>query len=206
MSDLLLRQLVWADYRAAVVLTVTLPLVLFVWSALRQEGAINRLLRIYWKISSLLAVTVLLMAGGQRIAFLTATVAHLLILLALWFWVDLNEELADMPLRRPLALTTRIWRWSLTFFALLGLLISGSALGCVMSADQPLLPSCTVWLEAPRRFSEGIGSVLGFLFGARWTSNSASLAGYVGLGAYGVGLLQWMMVRLPRYGRLAGDF
>jgi hypothetical protein len=30
--------------------------------------------------------------------------------------------------------------------------------------------------------------------------------GYVALVAYLAGLLQWLLVRLPRYGRVAGDF
>jgi hypothetical protein len=30
--------------------------------------------------------------------------------------------------------------------------------------------------------------------------------GYVALAAYGVGLLQWLLVRLPRQGRIAGEF
>ena len=37
--------------------------------------------------------------------------APLLIVAVLWFWVDLNEELADLPPWRPLPLTVRIWRW-----------------------------------------------------------------------------------------------
>ena len=34
----------------------------------------------------------------------------------------------------------------------------------------------------------------------------AAFAGYVALVAYGVGALQWLLVRLPKQGRIAGDF
>jgi hypothetical protein len=34
----------------------------------------------------------------------------------------------------------------------------------------------------------------------------AAFIGYVGLVAYVVGLLQWLLVRLPKQGRIAGDF
>ena len=47
-----------------------------------------------------------------------AGLLSLLILAVLWLWVDLNEELADMPTWRGLPLTVRIWRWSLSFYCL----------------------------------------------------------------------------------------
>jgi hypothetical protein len=34
----------------------------------------------------------------------------------------------------------------------------------------------------------------------------AAFIGYVGLVAFVVGLLQWLLVRLPRHGRVAGEF
>jgi hypothetical protein len=34
----------------------------------------------------------------------------------------------------------------------------------------------------------------------------AGFIGFLGLMAYGVGLLQWLLVRLPRLGRVAGEF
>jgi hypothetical protein len=34
----------------------------------------------------------------------------------------------------------------------------------------------------------------------------AAFIGYVGLLAYVVGLVQWLLVRLPKLGRVAGDF
>jgi hypothetical protein len=48
--------------------------------------------------------------------------------------------------------------------------------------------------------------VFDFLFGGSWTAAIAAFVGYVALVAYGVGLLQWLLVRLPKQGRVAGGF
>ena len=48
--------------------------------------------------------------------------------------------------------------------------------------------------------------VFDFVFGGEWTMAVAAFIGYVALVAYAVGLLQWALVRLPRQGRVAGDF
>jgi hypothetical protein len=34
----------------------------------------------------------------------------------------------------------------------------------------------------------------------------AGFLGYAGLAGFAVGLLQWLLVRLPRQGRVAGEF
>ena len=205
MSETLLQQLVWAHYRTAVVITVGLPLVIMVWAMLKREGAIVRLLNLYWKVSSLLAITVLLMAGDDPMAFAAGVAAQVLILITLWFWADINEELADLPPWRPLPLTTRLWRWGLSTFALFGISLSGTALVC-MGAARVGVSSCAVWQQPPSGLSELLGVVLGFLLGAEWGNGIARFVGYLGLGAYAVGLLQWLLVRWPRYGRSAGGF
>jgi hypothetical protein len=51
-----------------------------------------------------------------------------------------------------------------------------------------------------------LAQVLGFIFGARWTPAIAGFVGFAGLAGYVVGLFQWLVVRLPRLGRVAGDF
>ena len=205
MSETLFAQLIWAHYRVAVVITVGLPLVVMAWAMLKREGAIARLMDLYWKVASLLAVTVLLMAGGDPLAYATGVAAQVLILAALWFWADINEELADLPPWRPLPLTTRLWRWSMTVFALLGIGFSSTALGC-MGAAEAAASSCAVWQQPPSGLSEVLGTVLRFLLGADWGEGPARFTGYLGLGAYAVGLLQWLLVRWPRYGRTAGGF
>jgi hypothetical protein len=200
----LYRSLVWLDVRLGVLFAVALPLVLLVWAALRRETAVLRLLGIYWKVSSLLLIALLLLTDRRPTGFVLLVAAPLLIVAALWFWVDLNEELADLPPWRPLPLTVRIWRWSLTLLSLAGAAFASTALACVGGVQK--LPLCPVWLEAPGGLHGIVARVFGFVFGAQWTTAVAAFVGYVALAAYGVGLLQWLLVRLPRQGRIAGEF
>ena len=204
MSTALLQQLIWAEYRAAVVLTVGLPLVLLIWSAVRREGAISRLLNLYWKVSSLLAITVLLLAGTEPMAFAVAVAAHLLVLGGLWFWEDINDELADLPPWRPLPLVTRIWRWSLTVLAAVGGLASAASYRCLGGWQASSV--CSLWQHPPGGFSQVLGAVLNFLFGAPWTTEGARVAGWFFLVLYVGFFLQWLLVRWPRFGRVAGGF
>jgi hypothetical protein len=202
--DSLYRSLVWLDVRLGLMFAVGLPLVLLVWAAIRREGALQRLLGLYWRVASLQLIALLLLTDRRPLGILLLVVAPLLILVALWMWVDLNEELADMPTWRGLPLTVRIWRWSLSLFCLGSILLAASALPCLGgSVERPL---CAAWLEAPGSLHGVVAQVFGFVFGARWTPGFAGFVGFAGLAAYGVGLLQWLVVRLPRLGRVAGDF
>jgi len=200
----LLQRLIWAEYRAAIVLVVGLPLVLLIWSTVRGEGAIARLLNLYWKVASLLAITVLLMAGLEPMAFPVAVAAHLLILSSLWFWEDINDELADLPPWRALPLTTRIWRWSMTVLSLAGAVASVASLGCMSGFQVNEL--CPLWQHAPGIFGNFIGTGLNFLFGTPWTTAVARFVGWLGLVTYAGFFLQWLLVRWPRFGRVAGGF
>ena len=204
MPDLLYRTLVWLDYRLAAVFAVGLPLVLLIWAAMKQERALVRLLGIYWKVASLLLITVLLLTDNRPIGFLLAVLAQLLLVVSLWFWVDLNEELADLPPWRPLPFVVRAWRWGLSVYGVLGALLSARALDCVRGGVTRTV--CRVWLEAPDDLHGGVARFFAFVFGGSWTGTIAAFVGYVALVAYGVGALQWLLVKLPKQGRVAGGF
>ncbi|QEY32251.1 DUF3177 family protein [Synechococcus sp. RSCCF101] len=204
MTEQLYRTLVWLDYRLAVVFGAGLPLVLLLWAALRREGALTRLMGIYWKVASLMAISVLLLTDARPLGYLTSLLAQLAVLVTLWFWADLNEELADMPPWRSLPLTLRIWRWALTVTVLFGIVLGVTALPCMAQASAAA--SCAVWQEAPLRLHAVMARLFGFLFGARWTPPVAAFVGYLALVAYAIGFLQWLIVRLPRHGRVAGEF
>ena len=201
----LYRSLVWLDVRVAMLFSIGLPLVLLIWAGLRREGALVRLLCIYWKVASLLLLVTLLLTDRRPLGFLLAVLAQLLVVASVWFWVDLNEELADMPPWRALPLTLRVWRWSLTVWGLLGAALSTTALGCMASAGLDR-PSCSIWIQPPLGLHQQLVGVFAFVFGGSWTPGVAAFIGYVGLVAYGVGLLQWLLVRLPKQGRVAGEF
>ena len=204
MPDPLYRSLVWLDVRLGLLFAVGLPLVLLVWATIRREGALQRLLGLYWKVASLQLIALLLLTARRPLGNVLLVIAPLLILAVLWLWVDLNEELADMPTWRGLPLTVRIWRWSLSFYCLGAAALAASALPCLGgSIERPL---CAVWLEAPGSLHGVLAQVLGFIFGALWTPAIAGFVGFAGLAGYVVGLFQWLLVRLPRLGRVAGDF
>ena len=208
MPDLLYRSLVWLDVRLGLLFAVGVPLVLLGWAALRREQALLRLLGLYWKVAALLPIALLLLTDGRPLGYVLLVVAPLFIVVALWLWVDLNEELADMPPWRALPLTVRLWRWSLTFYGLASAALAATALSCVgggaaAAAGRPL---CQAWLEAPAGLHGVMAQVLGFIFGATWTPGVAAFVGYVTLVAYAVGLVQWLVLRVPRQGRVAGEF
>ena len=204
MPDLLYRSLVWLDVRLGVLFAIALPLVLLIWSARRREPALLRLLALYWKTASLMLIAMLLLVDSRPIGYPLLVIAPLLSLATLWFWVDLNEELADMPPWRPLPLTVRIWRWSLTLVSLLTSGFALTALSCLGGSANGVI--CRGWLEAPQTLNASLDRVFDFIFGADWTPAAAAFLGYVALVAYAVGLLQWLLVRLPRQGRVAGGF
>jgi hypothetical protein len=202
--DPLYRSLVWLAVRLGLLFTVGLPLVLLVWTSVRREGALRRLLGLYWKMASLLLIALLLLTNKAPLGFALVVAAPLLLLAVLWFWVDLNEELADFPTWRALPLTVRIWRWSLTFYALALAALASTCLSCLTGGLER--PVCAAWLEAPDQLHGVLAQIFGFVFGGRWTPAVAGFFGYAGLAAYAVGLLQWLLVRLPRQGRVAGEF
>ena len=173
--EALYRSLVWLDVRLGVLFAVALPLVLLLWAQLRREGAVLRLLGLYWKVASLLLIALLLLTDRRPVGYVLLVVA-----------------------------TVRIWRWSLTLLSLVSAGFATTALACLGGAGR--LPSCPLWLEAPAVLHGGVARVFGFIFGGQWTPAVAAFLGYVALAAYAVGLLQWLLVRLPRQGRIAGEF
>jgi len=197
------RTLVWLTYRLAAMFALGLPFVLLIWASVRREASMVRLLTIYWKIASLLAISVLLLTDQRPIGYLTTFLAPLLMVASVWFWVDLNEELADLPPWRPLPLTVRIWRWALSGFGLMAAAMASTSLACVKDVVGA---NCRVWLEAPQGLHRVAERLFDFVFGGQWTEAVAAFIGYVALVAYVVGLLQWLLVRLPRQGRVAGEF
>jgi len=201
--DLTTRTLVWLTYRLGATIALGLPLVLLIWAGLRRDPALVRLLSIYWKVASLLAISVLLLTDQRPIGYVTALLAPLLMAGSVWFWVDLNEELADSPPGRALPMTVRIWRWSLTLFSAFAVGMSGSALGCARALQSA---ECKVWLEAPQGLHRVAERLFDFVFGGQWTEAVAAFVGYIALVAYTVVLLQWLLVRFPRQGRVAGEF
>jgi hypothetical protein len=123
---------------------------------------------------------------------ISALMARILIPIALWFWVDINDEIEYHP-QGPLKLVFTSWRWATTVYCSLGALALLPFLRCAFSANMLKTPYCSVWLEAPLVFKEyfhhnSTPAFLGFL-------------GIVTLGFYIVYLSYFVAFKLSRYGR-----
>jgi hypothetical protein len=182
------------DYRLALLFTVILPLVLLIWAFVQRAEAIQRLLIIYWRVASLLAITVYLMIGNLPISFLSGLLARILIPICLWFWIDLNEEIAEQR-QTPLKLAFTAWRWAVSAYSLLGAVASIPFLQCAISQAAFATPFCQVWLEAPLGFKNAIHAgykpeFLGFL-------------GIMALIIYVLYFGYFVIVRLAKQGRSA---
>ena len=187
---------IWADFRVAVLFTVFVPLVLLVWAAIAKAEAVQALLVIYWRVASLLAITVYLMIGSFPIGFIAAVGARVLIPLGLWYWVDLNEELEE--LRQPkLRFVVKAWRYAITAYCGVGAIANLFSLPCAVKTAEALAtdPLCRAWLAPPWLYRE--------YFHANTNPSFLGLLGILALAIYVLYLASFVVFRLPKAGRLA---
>ncbi|WP_293163218.1 DUF3177 family protein [Okeania sp. SIO2C9] len=187
---------VWMDYRLAVLFTVVLPLFILIWAFVKKSESIQRLLITYWRVSSLLAITVYLMIAAVPISFLTSLIARILIPISLWFWVDLNEEIRELR-NSPLKASLTSWRWATTFYNLIGALFQIPLLGCAFKSRNDLLEDsfCNVWLDPPWLFKQ--------IFHPDWPQEFIGFLGFTGLIIYTIFLCYFVLVKLQKQGRSA---
>jgi hypothetical protein len=193
MNLAVVRQLVWLDFRLAVIFTVILPLVLLVWSWRIGARPITRSLIIYWRIASLLAISVLLMIGSLPISFFSGIAARVLIPLSLWYWQDLNEEISQT--RHQIGFYYQTWRWATVLYCAVGLVFNLVFANCGLLSPDNLYNTCKVWFEPPLLFQK--------IFLGGITTENILLAGIVGLIVYFLYFLVFLLVRLPKQGRIA---
>ncbi|NEQ53112.1 MAG: DUF3177 family protein [Leptolyngbya sp. SIO3F4] len=194
LSSSLLQSLVWTDYQLAVVFTVLCPLIILVWALITRAEVLQQLLVIYWKVSSLLAITLYLMIAGLPFSFLTSVLARALMPLSLWFWADLNEEIREQPFSL-IKLAFTVWRWGVTFYCSLGILFQIPFLRCAFSRTTFANNSCQVWLEAPKLFRQS--------FHADFTPGFLGFWAILALVIYMLTLSYFIFVKLGRQGRSA---
>jgi hypothetical protein len=192
----LLEPFVWTDFRLAVLFTVFLPLILLIWAFVKKADAIQRLLIIYWRVASLLAITVYLMIGAAPISFLSSLMARFLIPVSLWFWEDLNEEIDDQR-DSSLKLAFNSWRWAVTIYSSLGTLVQIPFVTCAFKSKADILNDgfCSVWLDPPWFYKE--------LFHPNFGPNFLGFVGFLALVVYVIYLSYFLMVKLQRQGRSA---
>ncbi len=191
-----LPSFVWTDYRLAVLLMVLSPLALLIQAFVQKNNAIQHLLAIYWRVASLLLITVYLFVGAYPIGFISGWFARILIPLSLWFWVDLNEELTEQPTNQ-LKLMFTSWRWAVSVYSVLGAIAQTPWLQCAFLPSQQMVANqvCRLWLEPPWAFRE--------VFNAGMKPYTLGLLAMLALGAYVLCLGYFVFFRLGKQGRSA---
>ncbi len=136
--------LVRLDFVLAVLLTVLAPLGLLFWAALKGREIIFRKLVNYWRVSSLLMITVYLLAAAVPIGFLTGIAARILIPLSLGFGRRIDEEESGFES------SFYLWRQVVTIYCAVGVLFNLPLLRCTFAWN--VQPPCTAWLGPVREF------------------------------------------------------
>ena len=191
----------WITFQLSSIFIVGVPLSIFIWSIKKRNKAIEKLLKIYWKISILFFISLILFIGGVDFSLLILILSTSLMTICVWLWADINRELKGYKLTNLLITTTRAWRWALTFISLSFLVLSLQDLSCLNSINNS---ECLKWSEPSRNLSQIINQLFNFLFGAKFTEPIAKFTGLFGLLIYMLGLFQWLIIKLPRSGRNSG--
>ena len=195
--------LVWLSYRIAATFAFGLPLLLLIWAKISHFSSIDRLLSIYWKVSSLYAINLLFLSADSQLGQLISFASPILMVGSIWFWVDLNEEINEMFIYNPISLTTRIWRWTLSLWAILNTLLHLFSWRCLNSISGNY---CDTWREIPYNSFITTKLIIKFILGGNWTTAFASFFAYLALTLYLIGLVQWLIIQFPKNGRFAGKF
>ena len=106
------------SFQLSIIFLIGLPCTLSFWSIKKRNKAVNKLLSIYWKISLLFFISLLLLIGKYNYALVITNISTILMTVSVWFWNDINDELKEYEFSYSLTTTTKIWRWSLTFISL----------------------------------------------------------------------------------------
>jgi len=191
-----LTGLVWTDYRLAVLFTVIVPLVLLIWAFVRKVQPLQHLLMIYWQVASLLAITIYLFVGAYSVGFISGWLGRILIPLALWFWVDLNEEITELP-QSALKLTSTAWRWAVSIYCIVGAIAQVPTVRCAFLPSQAMVADsfCRIWLDPPWLFRE--------IFNPGAKPYTLGLLAAIALGIYLLCLGYFVFFRLGKQGRSA---
>ena len=203
MTEAQFQILVWLSYRIAATFAFGLPLFLLIWAKISNVSSIDRLLSIYWKVSSLYAINLLFLSDENQLGQLISFISPILMVSSIWFWVDLNEEIDEMSVYKPIALTTRIWRWTLSFWCILNTGLHLFSWRCLNSISGSY---CDTWREIPYNSFLTTKIIIKFILGGNWTTAVATFFAYLALILYGIGFIQWLIMQFPKNGRFAGKF
>jgi len=189
---------IWLSFQVSIIFLVGIPSTLFFWSIKKRNLVVKKLLSIYWKISILFFISLLLLIGKYNYALLITNISTLLMTVSIWFWDDINDELREYGFSYSLTTTTKIWRWAVTFISLNFLIQSLQNFNCFSFINSD---ACAIWLYPASNLYIVIKNLFNFFFGANFTQPIAKFLGLFSLLIYTLGLIQWSIIKLPKNGR-----
>ena len=189
---------IWITFQISIIFLIGIPFTLFLWSIKKRNKVVNKLLSIYWKISLLFFISLLLLVGEYNYGLLVTNISTLLMTISVWFWHDINDELKEYDFSYSIITTTKVWRWSLTFISLNFLIQSLKNISCFSLINTP---ACEIWLQPSSNLYRVIKSLFNFLFGANFSQPIAKFLGLFSLLVYVLGLIQWSIIKFPKNGR-----
>ena len=192
---------IWISFQLSIVFIIGLPITLLIWALKKRNKAIVKLLSNYWKISILFFISLILFIGKQSNSLVSFNLSILLMSISVWFWTDINSELSEYSLWHPLSMTTKIWRWALTFISINFLSQSLNNSSCITNIN---LSVCQEWLGPSENLYKFIKYIFKFLFGANFSEPVARFLGIFSLCIYILGIIQWLVIKFPKTGRNSG--
>jgi len=189
---------IWLSFQLSIIFLVGIPVTLSFWSIKKRNKAVIKLFSIYWKISLLFFISLLLLIGKYNYALVVTNISTLLMTVSIWFWNDINDELREYDFSYSLITTTKVWRWTITFISLNFFILSLQNFNCFSFINSE---ACEIWLQPSSNLYIIIKNLFNFFFGANFTQPIAKFLGLFSLLIYILGLIQWSIVKLPKTGR-----
>jgi hypothetical protein len=189
---------IWVSFQLSIIFLIGIPVTLSLWSIKKRNKAVNKLLSIYWKISLLFFISLLLLIGKYNYALVITNISTLLMTVSVWFWNDINDELREYDFSYSLTTTIKIWRWTITFISLNFFIQSLQNFNCFSLINSD---ACAIWLHPSSNLYLILKNLFNFFFGANFTQPIAKFVGLFALLIYILGLIQWSIIKLPKNGR-----
>ena len=189
---------IWLSFQLSIIFLIGIPVTLSFWSIKKRNKAVIKLLSIYWKISLLFFISLLLLIGKYNYALLITNISTLLMTVSVWFWNDINDELREYDFSYSLITTTKVWRLTITFISLNFFILSLQNFNCFSFINSD---TCGIWLLPSSNLYNIIKNLFNFFFGANFTQTISKFLGLFSLLMYILGLIQWSIIKLPKNGR-----
>jgi len=189
---------IWLSFQLSVIFLIGIPATLFYWAIKKRNKAVIKLLSIYWKVSILFFISLLLLIGKYDYALVITNISTLLMTFSVWFWNDINAELREYDFSYSQTTMTKIWRWTITFISLNFFIQSLQNFNCFSFINSD---ACSIWLQPSSNLYLILKNLFNFFFGANFTQPIAKFLGLFSLLVYLLGLIQWSLFKLPKNGR-----